>query len=138
MACTFTAHVTEDNDVYILSRLTGYDASGPASPIETEGNLVKQADLASITLKTFDVLSAAPTTAVYSATLVISTVVFDALQTSGIWGLLEDGGNFLARVPAAALPTENRRYRVEITFTSAGGSVSTLKGNLDTSAVQGS
>lgn len=122
---TFSVIFSEDGTNTILGRAVARDGTGSASPVATEGNLIKRADLSSATVAVYDLSSATPETAVYSATLTISTVIYETLQTSGIWGLVADGegGNFLCDLPPAAFPTGGHTYQVEVKLTTTGGSV---------------
>lgn len=117
----FRATFYEDSSHILLGRLASPDATGDASPVSSEGNLVVQADVASITLAVYDTSGCAPETAVYSATLAAGDVIFDTLQTSGIWANLSYGGNLYVAVPATAFPTGGHNYLAEVRATLVGG-----------------
>lgn len=144
MSATDTMHATinEDGTVTILGRLTARDGSGAASPTATEGNLLQQADLSAIQVKVFDLGSATPDTA--TTTLAsgtdfnISDVVYDTIQTSGIWGLINGGGNYLHDLSATYFSASSRQYLVEVKFTTTGSTVAFGRWQLSTAKTYGS
>lgn len=81
-----------------------------------DGELIQQADLSSIVC---DVENDAGT-ATLDATLTISAVIFDALQTDDRWQEDGTGFNFAYEVPASAFPAQGN-YRIEFTFTPVSG-----------------
>lgn len=122
---TYKIIVNEDGSATLLGRVCARNGGGSASPIAKEGNLIVQADLSTATLSAFDVTSNDRTTAHYTATLTISSVIYDTLQTSGIWLNIPDGlgGNFLCDVGPTAFPTGARLVRIEVKFTTGAGGV---------------
>lgn len=90
----------------------------------TKGNVgtnITQASISSIALKVFDLEDS--NTEVYSAALVVSSTVFDTLQTTALdprWSKDSRGYNFATTIPASAFPL-GRKYRVEIVFTPTSG-----------------
>ena len=140
----FVGSINEDGSFSLLGRLTAFDGTGAASPLAYEGNLVKQADLSTVTIKLFNLDSDTPTTPEQTATLTISAVVFDTLQTTGIWTLLKTsggvslGGNFKYDVAASWVPTARTRYRIEVKFVSTGGTVYFGKWQAETQEILGS
>lgn len=105
-------YVTEDGGAGFLARLVGNSAAN-----------VTQASLSSASVKVFDLDSDDPDTAVYTATLTISSVIFDALQTDDRWTVDSTGYNFRHDMPASAFPTGSHNYRVEYKFTPTSGEV---------------
>lgn len=134
----FRAAINEDATTTLLGRLCARDGTGAASPTATEGNLAKQADISSIEAKVFDLSGTTPTTATQTYTLTVSSVIYDTLQTSGVWGLIDGGGNFLYDLPAAAVPSSDLIYRVEVSFTFTNGNAAKGKWELTTTTIQGS
>lgn len=111
------ANVLEDNPKTFLDR------------IEVAGALVQQSDITAVYAKVFeyssrenalnDVAGVQVSTEITYAT---ASVIFNALQTGGIWKKDTIGYNFLAIVPASYFPTGGKFYRVEFRFDrSAGG-----------------
>lgn len=115
----FDAH--EDSTPTLLARVCFRDATGAASPEAIEGNLAVAADLSEIEVKTHYLTD--PTVAIITDTITgtISTYV-TTLNTTGIWLTIVGGGNFLYDVPVANLPTAGD-YKIEVKFTTTGGSV---------------
>lgn len=116
----------EDTPLTILARLCAKTATGSASPVPEEGNLLLQADVTSVTCKIYDeggtiVISTTPTT---------SDVVYDTLQTTGVWKNLARGGNFLYTIPATGFPSGLTEVTVEITLTLSSGEPLRLIGNV--------
>ena len=102
------ANVWEDSDCVCMARVVGIDADE-----------ITQADVSSIALKVFDEDAADPDTAVSEASLTVSAVVFDTLQTDARWQVDTTGYNFRYTIPAAALATGDHTYTVEFVFTMA-------------------
>jgi len=92
-------YVWEDSGCCVLGRLTGFD-----------GELIKQADLTSISCKIFDADANRLETA--DLTPAVADTVYDAAQTSAAWPY-DDGYNFRHLLPATAFPTGGHKYRVE-------------------------
>jgi len=124
MGTKFTIYgfFNEDGSATLEAREVIRDGTG--TTVAGEGNCAKQADLSSITLKVFDI-SIDPPTEILSATLTISSVIFDSLQTDATWVPVVDstGYNFRYIVPTTAFPTGDHKYRVEVKFTTTGGYV---------------
>jgi hypothetical protein len=131
-AQVWQAKVNEDGTATLLGRVTARDGTGTS--VTGEGKCLKQADLSSITAKVFDLHDGTTT---YTATLTISSVVFDSLQVDAIWNLAADsnGYNFLADLPTTAFPTGGRTYRAEAKFTTTGGTVGWGRWNLQAESV---
>ena len=102
------ANVWEDSDCVCMARVVGIDADE-----------ITQADVSSITLKVFDEDAADPDAAVSTASLTVSAVVFNTLQTDARWQVDTTGYNFRYTIPAAALATGDHTYTVEFVFTMA-------------------
>lgn len=108
----FKGYVVEDGGATFLARVNG-----------NTGVAITQALLSSITVKVFDLDSTTPDTSIYSATVSISSCVFDTLQTDAIWTEDTDGYNFKHAMPASAFPTGGHNYRIEYLFTPTSGEV---------------
>ena len=119
---TFYGTWNEDGTATIQGRVIARDGTG--ATVAGEGKLVKMADLSSITIKVFNI-SADPPTETYTATLTISAVIFDSLQTDATWVPTVDstGFNFSADIPASAFPTGDQKYRAEVKYTTTGSSI---------------
>lgn len=78
-----------------------------------------QADITSITLSVFEESSS---TAVATATLTVSSVVFNSLQTDARWTVDSTGYNFGYATVASQVPAPGK-YRFEFKFTPASGAV---------------
>lgn len=102
----------------LIARFASIYGTGAASPVATEGNLIKQVDVASIAVNVFsadnirtgDAL--APTAA---------STIFDTIQTAATWGNIEDGGNFRYYVPGSYFPIGETTNRVEVVITLTDG-----------------
>lgn len=78
----------------------------------TAGTPVVQADITSINVSQY--LVSAPTVLLDSSALTVSEVVFDVLQTGGIWEDIDDiGYNFKWSVPASWMTGVAGLYRFE-------------------------
>lgn len=111
----------EDSDVTVLGRVVARNGSGAA--VTDEGNLLQQADVSSISYKTFDLDSDTPTAAIESGALTVASVILDAAVTGEIWTQDATGYNFIHDVPASWFPTGGHRYAIEYKFTLSGGAV---------------
>lgn len=117
-AKVFQSVVFEDGGATFLARVYG-----------NSGSAITQASLSSITCKVFDLDSTTPDTAILTPTVTIASVVYDTLQTGGLW--VDDNGdaldsvgyNFAHAMPATAFPTGGHRYRIEYKLTPASGEV---------------
>jgi hypothetical protein len=97
--------------------------------VEIAGALVLQADITAVYAKVFQYDSRANALADVSGTqisteipYVTANVIFNALQTGGMWKKDATGYNFKAVVPASYFPTGGKFYAVEFRFDrSAGG-----------------
>jgi hypothetical protein len=123
MATVFSKTVRwwEDGSATLYARITARDGTGT---LQSDGTrLLKQADLSALSVKVFDTSSEAVET--YTATLTISSVVFDTLQTD--WDEDSTGYNFRAELPTTAFPTGGRNYQAEVKITTSGGGVGWVK-----------
>lgn len=107
----------EDTPYTVLARVCARQASGSASPVTSEGVLITQSDLASITCKVYD----AGGTVIVTTTPSISDVVYNTIQTTGVFSRIPNGGNFLYQIPATAFPTGDTTVTAEFTFTLTTG-----------------
>lgn len=118
MAEVFTGEsVFEDTPATVLARVCARVASGSLSPIQTEGYLIKRVDVSSITAKAYDETG----TLITSTTPSKTDVIYESLQTTGVFAKLLRGGNFAYDCPATFFPTGSVNVRVEITLTLASG-----------------
>jgi hypothetical protein len=102
----------------VIHRFASIYGTGAESPDPLEGNLIQQADVASVAVKVFDSEGQQiGSTETPSA----ASTVFDTLQTSATWARLARGGNFRFFIPAEHFPTGNTENRAEITITLTDG-----------------
>jgi len=100
--------VVEDTGKRLMNRIT-----------DDQGSDHQQADISSIAYKVFDVNDL--TTEIASASLTVSTVIYDTLQTDSAWDTDTTGYNFGWSAPASIFPTGGIVNKVEISFTPASG-----------------
>lgn len=104
------AAVWEDQQLWLAGRVQNNSAAN-----------ITQASLSSISASAFQ-LNAAKTVTYGPTALTISSVVFDALQTSDArWTEDATGYNFACTIPGTAFPEGAQRYQVEITFNPVSG-----------------
>lgn len=82
------------------------------------GELIKRADLASISYIVFN--SAGQQVA--TGTFTIASVIFDTLQTGGLWETDNTGYNYSAPFPAACFAVSDQ-YQLQTIFTQADGGI---------------
>ena len=86
------------------------------------GAAIVQADVTSIARSVYDVTDTDGGTLTTGPTVVVvSTSVFDTLQTDARWTKDATGYNFRDTVSAASVPDGDKDYQVEYTFTMADG-----------------
>jgi hypothetical protein len=85
-----------------------------------DGTLIKQADVASISVATYDTQSQAIVGTAFTPS--VNTSVFDTLQTDSRWNADAVGYNVAIAMPATAWPAQGR-YQVEVKITPAAGSI---------------
>ena len=107
----------EDTPYTVLARVCARQASGSASPVASEGVLVNQSDVDSISCKVYD----ASGTVIITTVPVVSDVIYIAIQTTGVFNRMPNGGNFLYQIPATGFPSGDTTVTAEITFTLDGG-----------------
>lgn len=105
----------------ILMRLTARDGTGTA--VTGEGNCLKRADISSIIRTVYDLSSTTPSTALSTTTLTIASVVYDAIQTGGVWTVDPTGYNGLDFLPASTFPINGHNYLVQYRIETTGGAV---------------
>jgi hypothetical protein len=131
----YTGEAWEDIGATLIARFASIFGTGAASPDATEGNLILQADVSSISVKVFDVdgtqisTTLAPTAA---------STIFDTLQTAATWGKLNDGGNFRYTVPGTYFPSGGTTNRVEVVITLTDGNKLPAVWNLEVIEMRGS
>ena len=107
MADPVTGIVYEDSTFSLMSRF------------EVDGANAVQADCSSITIKAWDTDDY--DTTVLSATLTVSNVVYDTLQTDGRWDTDSTGYNFRYDVADTICTEPGHQYRFEVVVTTSGG-----------------
>ena len=100
--------VIEDSGCRWMARVLGAD-----------GDAIQQADVSSIAYSVYN--KADLTTATATGTLVVSTVIYDTLQTDSRWTEDSTGYNFGWNVPASTFATGGVTYRIEVKITPASG-----------------
>jgi hypothetical protein len=111
MIKTMIGRIFEDSSASFLARIR-----------KANGGLIQQSDINSILVKVFNT-HASSVTPVYSDTLVISSVIFNTLQTGEQWGLDATGYNFIHTVPATAFATPSKNHRVEYKISLTDGGI---------------
>jgi hypothetical protein len=112
----FSARVTRGSPLDIFGRMTAAATHDMApSPIPAEGYILRQEDVESITVKSFDEGVQLGST----QTPDVSSVIYDTLQTSAIWGKVAEtgGGNIRYQVPASLFDTESEYVRIVVCAT---------------------
>lgn len=113
---------SEDATATCLGRITARNATGSATGRAGEGKFLKQADIASITCKVFDLDGATPDTPVATPTVTISSAILDTPDTADtLWTVDTYGYNFIHDIANTVFADGNHRYRVEYTVTLASG-----------------
>jgi hypothetical protein len=112
-----TANITK------VDRLITIVAKNPvmvrALVVDINGDRINQSGLSSVSVKVFNARTSVET---YSATLTISSVVFNSLQTNDdAWTQDDAGYNFKHAIPGSAFPDGSAEYRVEYKFTPTVG-----------------
>ena len=107
MTDEITGIVYEDSTFSVMSRFT------------VDGANATQSDCSSITMKAWDVDDY--DTPVLDATLTVSAVVYDTLQTDGRWSVDATGYNFRYDVADTVCTTAGTQYRFEAVVTTSGG-----------------
>ena len=107
MTDEITGIVYEDSTFSLMSRFT------------VDGANATQSDCSSITMKAWDVDDY--DTPVLDATLTVSAVVYDTLQTDGRWSVDATGYNFRYDVADTVCTTAGTQYRFEAVVTTSGG-----------------
>ena len=107
MTDEITGIVYEDSTFSLMSRFT------------VDGANATQSDCSSITMKAWDVDDY--DTPVLDATLTVSAVVYDTLQTDGRWSVDATGYNFRYDVADTVCTTPGTQYRFESVVTTSGG-----------------
>ena len=103
------ALIYEGTGLTCMARITGEDATN-----------VTQAAVSSIAL---NVYADESTTAESTTALVVSSTIFDALQTDARWTVDATGYNFKYEIASAEFPDGDVTYRCEFKFTPASGNV---------------
>jgi len=104
------ARIWEDGGATMMARVTN----------DSAGNVVRS-DVTSIAYNVFDLSSTTPGTAVSSDSLTVASVVYNSLQTGGLWSKDSTGYNFKDTRPASIFSEPNHRYQIEYIFNPASG-----------------
>lgn len=117
----FRATAVRGAPLDLFARLTAVTTAGmTASPVASEGYLIKQADVSSISVKSYASEVQVGTTQAPA----VSSVIYDTLQTSAVWGVVGvSGGNAKYQVPASLLDTSEEAVRINISVTLTDGTV---------------
>ena len=119
----------------IIARMTAINGNGAVSPVPSEGRLIVASDVASISVSVFDADSVQIGSSLMPS--IVSTI-FDTLQTSETWSLLNGGGNFRYTIPASHFPTGSVQQGIEATVTLNDGSKATGLWFVDVLDISGS
>ncbi len=134
----FAGKVSEDGTFSVLARITSLDGTG-LEVVAGEGNVLTQADIASITCKVFDLgtnrNNTSGTEVTPAPSLAVATNVFDTLRTTG-WGQDSYGYNFRHDVSASYVPDGGEWVLLEYKITLTAGGVAWLKVKVYAEAVQ--
>ena len=106
----------------VVTRMTAWTTAGSvASPVASEGYLLKQADVSSISVKAYVNGVQIGTTQTPSP----STVIYDTLQSGSPWGKVaaSGGGNAHYQIPASLFETTAPLVRIDIAMTLTDGTV---------------
>ena len=89
---------------------------------KASGAYIQQVDISSISLEVWRIYpdTRQPGRTAGPTSLTVASVVFDTLQTGGLWEVDEDGYNFLYEVANSAFNDEGV-FRVEARFTPVSG-----------------
>ena len=119
-AQTFNIQVREDTQFTLMARFCAISGTGAVSPVAKEGNLIKQADVASTSVKIFDAVG---TIILTELTPSAASTVFDTLGTTATWLNIEDGlgGNWRYTVDGTYVPTGDVMQRAEVLITLTDG-----------------
>lgn len=104
----------------LLGRFCAPGGTGDSSPVTREGNLIKTVDVASVSIKAFNSRGTQNGTTQSPAP---SAVMFDTLQTAGIWLNVQAGGNFKFTAPGTFYPDGADTVQVEVALTLTDGTV---------------
>ena len=124
---TWYGSVPEDGSFYILSRLAALEGTG-SEYVAGEGNVLKQADVSTITCKVYSLGTnkdnESGTEVTPAPTLTAAANLFDTLRTVG-WPTGDDcyGYNFRHDVGPTYVPNPEEWYLLEYKITLTGGGV---------------
>jgi len=118
--------VMEDSDAVVLIYFDRHD-----------GTAAKQADISTITYKVIDTSTGTAVPGHDGASLTVSAVIFDTLQTHPRW-TFSSGFNFKHTLLYTAFPTGDTIYNYEVTVTWGTGGQTKLLGKCRTQALLGS
>ncbi len=99
----------EDTSPYLMARI-----------VSATNAVLQQADISSVTYSVFD-LNDTTTPVISPASIPVSQIIFNSLQTDSRWTVDATGYNFAYALPAAALPEGGRSYVVDFNVTPVSG-----------------
>lgn len=112
----------EDSSATLLGRITAKNGTGEYTGVPGEGNWLKQADIATITGKVFDLDGDTPATPTQEFDVTIATSVIDTPDASGeVWTVDSIGYNFQWNLPSTYVPSSGHRIVVEFKVTLVAG-----------------
>lgn len=112
--------VFERSGASVLGRIVGHD-----------GQRITRASVSAMQYEVWDVEASPAARVAGPTTLVINSVVFDALQLDARWTLDAVGYNFRLDLPASAFP-DAKVYRIEVRLTPLAGQVFRFAFEVDT------
>lgn len=117
----FAARVTRGSPLDMFGRMTAAATHDMApSPVPSEGYVLKQEDVEAVTVTAYvEGVQLGAT-----QTPDVTSVIYDTLQTSAIWGEVADtgGGNIRYQVPASLFDTDDSYVRIVVRVTLTDGS----------------
>lgn len=112
----FSARVTRGSPLDMFGRMTAAATHDMApSPVPSEGYVLKQEDVTSVTVSAYVESVQLGST----QTPDVTSVIYDTLQTSAIWGdvAATGGGNIRYQAPASLFDTDEPYVRVVVCAT---------------------
>ncbi len=99
---------------------------------DPNGDLIYQADVLTILVQVFDTTATDRGTPVYQDDLIVSNVMWDALQVDKGWRTDSDGYSYRYEIPENVFKEGGRVYRIESIFTTAAKGATTLVHEVET------
>ena len=126
--------VWQNGSADILARLVARGASGAS--VAGEGAALIQSDVVSITCKIFFLDSATPETAIATPSVVVSSAIFNALQTDSSWFTDSIGYNFFHSIAPNTFTTAGL-YQLQYSATLIGGRAFPIVAQLEANPLRG-